>query len=111
VQKPDNKTVDVVDSMFAETDQVGVYTLFADDVQIERFTVNLLDAEVSALSHLATAPIAEIPAVTAEGFQPMTQEVWQIPALLAFIVLLLEWWFYHREGVSVRGGVLSKGAV
>ena len=110
VQKPDNKTVNVVDSMFAETDQVGVYTLFADDVQIERFTVNLLDAQVSALSHSPTAPIAEIPAVTADGFQPMTQEVWRIPALLAFIVLLLEWGFYHREGVSVRGSVLSKGA-
>ena len=109
VQKPDNKTVNVVDSMFAETDQVGVYTLFADDVQIERFTVNLLEAQVSALSHSATAPVAETPAVTADGFQPMTQEVWRIPALLAFIVLLLEWGFYHREGISVRGGVLSKG--
>ena len=110
VQKPDNKTVSVVDSIFTETDQVGVYTLFADDTQLERFTVNLLDAKVSALSHSATAPIPEVPAATVDGFQPMTQEVWRIPALLAFIVLLLEWWFYHREGVSVRGGVLSKGA-
>ncbi len=110
VQKPDNKTVSVVDSIFTETDQVGVYTLFADDTQLEQFTVNLLDAQVSALSHSETAPIPEGPAATADGFQPMTQEVWRIPALLAFIVLLLEWWFYHREGVSVRGGVLSKGA-
>ena len=110
VQKPDKKRVNVVDSMFTETDQVGVYRLFADDTQLERFTVNLLDAEVSALSHSAIAPIPEVPAATADGFQPMTQEVWRIPALLAFIALLLEWWFYHREGVSVQGGVLSKGA-
>ena len=110
VQKPDKKRVRVVDSIFTETDQVGVYTLFADDTQLEQFTVNLLDAQVSALSHSATAPIPEISAATADGFQPMTQEVWRIPALLAFIMLLLEWWFYHREGVSVRGGVLSKGA-
>ena len=110
VQKPDKKTVSVVDSIFTETDQVGIYTLFADDTQLERFTVNLLDAQVSALSHSATAPIPEVPAATVDGFQPMTQEAWRIPALLAFIALLLEWWFYHREGVSVRGGVLSKGA-
>ena len=110
VQKPDNKRVSVVDSIFTETDQVGVYTLFADDTQLEKFTVNLLNAQVSALSHSATAPIPEVPAATADGFQPMTQEVWRIPALIAFIVLLLEWWFYHREGVSVRGGVLSKSA-
>ena len=110
VQKPDNKRVNGVDSIFTETDQVGVYTLFADDTQLEKFTVNLLDAQVSALSHSETAPGPEVPAATADGFQPMTQEVWRIPALLAFIVLLLEWWFYHREGVSVRRGVLSKSA-
>lgn len=108
VQKPDNKTVNIVDSMFTETDQVGVYELFADDTRIERFTVNLLDAQVSALSHAATAPVAEVPAAPSDGFQPMAQEVWRIPALLALIVLLLEWWFYHRDGVSVRGNVLSK---
>ena len=100
----------MVDSIFTETDQVGVYTLFADDTQLEQFTVNLLNAQVSTLSHSATAPIPEVPTATADGFQPMTQEVWRIPALIAFIVLLLEWWFYHREGVSVRGGVLSKSA-
>lgn len=110
VQKPDNKRVSVVNSIFTETDQVGVYTLFADDTQLEQFTVNLLDAQVSALSHSETAPTPEVPATTADGFQPMTQEVWRIPALLAFIVLLLEWWFYHRERVSVREGVLSKSA-
>ena len=109
VQKPDKKRIRVADSIFTETDQVGVYTLFADDTQIERFTVNLLDAEVSALSHSETAPVPEVPAATADGFQPMTQEVWRIPALIAFIVLLLEWWFYHREEISVRAGILSKG--
>ena len=109
VQKPDKKRIRVADSIFTETDQVGVYTLFADDTQLEWFTVNLLDAKVSALPHSATAPVPEVPAATANGFQPMTQEVWRIPALFAFIVLLLEWWFYHRQGVSIRGGMLSKG--
>lgn len=103
VQKPDENRIRVADSIFTETDQVGVYTLFADDTQLAQFTVNLLDAKVSALSHSATAPIREVPAATTNGFQPMTQEVWRIPALLAFIVLLLEWWFYHREWLSAFG--------
>ena len=109
VQKPDNKTVKVVDSIFTETDQVGVYTLFADDRQLERFTVNLIDPKESALSHSGTAPTAEVPTAIESGLQPMTQEVWRIPALLACLVLLLEWWFYHRGGLSIRVGVLSKG--
>ena len=109
VQKPDNKTVEVVDSVFTETDQVGVYTLFADDGQLERFTVNLMDPEESALPHPGTAPTAEVPTAIESGLQPMPQEVWRIPVVLACVVLLLEWWFYHRDGLSVRVGVLSKG--
>ena len=108
VQKPDEKRVKVVDSLFTETDQVGGYALFADDRLLERFTVNLLNAETSALSHSAITPAA--PTAIESEWQPMTQEVWRIPALLAFVVLLLEWWFYHRDGVFVRTGLFSKGA-
>ena len=108
VQKPDNKMVKVVDSIFTETDQVGVYTLFADDRQLERFTVNLMDPKESALPHPGTAPTPEVPTAIEGELQPMTQEVWRIPALLACVVLLLEWWFYHRDGLSLQVGALSK---
>ena len=108
VQKPDDKTVEVVDSIFTETDQVGVYTLFADDRQLEQFTVNLVDPKESALPHPSTTPTAEVPTAIEGELQPMTQEVWRIPALLACVILLLEWWFYHRDGLSLRVGVLSK---
>ncbi len=109
MQKPNKERIRVADSIFTETDQVGVYTLFADDTQLAQFTVNLLDAKVSALSHSATAPVPEVSAATANGFQPMTQEVWRIPALIAFIVLLLEWWFYHREWLSAFGNHQQRG--
>ena len=105
VEKPDKKRVKVVDSVFIETDQVGVYTLYADDSAIEKFTVNLLDADTSALSYSAATTDTDASASVENGLQPMTQEVWRFPALLACILLLLEWWFYHREGVSVRSGL------
>lgn len=108
VQKPDDKTVEVVGFIFTETDQVGVYTLFADDRQLERFTVNLMDPKESALPHPGTIPTAEVPTAIEGELQTMTQEVWRIPALIACVVLLLEWWFYHRDGLSFRVGVLSK---
>ena len=108
VQKPDNETVEVVDSIFTETDQVGVYTLFADGRPLERFTVNLMDPKESALPHPGTTPTAEVPTAIESGLQPMPQEVWRIPALLACIVLLLEWWFYHSDGLSFQVGVFSK---
>ena len=100
VQKPDKKMVPVEDSIFTDTDQVGVYTLYADDRQLERFTINLLDASVSALSHSVTARDAEAAGPVMEGgLQTMTQEVWRWFALMAFLLLLLEWWFYHRNTV------------
>ena len=108
VQKPDNKTVEVVDSIFTETDQVGDYMLFADDRQLERFTVNLVDPKESALPHPRTTPTPEVPTAIEGELQTMTQEVWRIPALLACVVLLLEWWFYHRDGLSFRMGVFSR---
>lgn len=99
VQKPNNKTVEVMDSIFTETDQVGVYTLFADDRQLERFTVNLINPKESALPHSGTGPAAEVPTAIENGLQPMTQEVWRWFALMACLLLLLEWWFYHRNTV------------
>ncbi len=104
VEKPDNRTVKVVDSVFTDTDQVGVYTLYADESPLERFTVNLLDADTSTLSHSAVTTATDTSASIENGFQPMTQEVWRFPALLACVLLLLEWWFYHRDGVFVRRG-------
>jgi len=98
VQKPDETTVGLDSPLFTETDQIGVYTLFADDVPIERFTVNLLNAMVSALSHSPTPAITNLSMDVEGGLQPMVQEIWRWFALSAFLFLLLEWWFYHRSG-------------
>lgn len=102
VQKPDNTPIELVDSVFTQADQVGVYTLFAGDTSLERFTVNLLDATESAL---LPPIIGQRSALTVsannEGtpLQPMTQEVWRWFALMAFLLLLLEWWFYYRSSL------------
>ena len=99
VQKPDGTVGTLNDAIFAETDRVGVYTLFADDGrELERFTVNLLDPAVSTLSYATTAAATENASASREtGLQPMAQEVWRFPALLALVVLFVEWWFYHRD--------------
>ena len=98
VQKPDETGVALNNSIFTGTDQIGVYTLFASDGrELERFTVNLLDAGESALPHATTIAAEEKSASLETGLQPIAQEMWRFPALLAFGVLLLEWWFYHRD--------------
>ena len=100
VQKPDGTMVTLNNAVFTEADLVGVYTLFAHDGrELERFTVNLLDTATSTLSQSRTikADAENISTSLETGLQPMAQEVWRFPALLALIVLFVEWWFYHQE--------------
>jgi len=100
VQKPDETMVTLNNAVFTETDLVGVYRLFADDGrELEQFTVNLLDTATSTLSHSTTvaAETGNVSASLETDLQPMAQEVWRFPALLALVILFVEWWFYHRE--------------
>ena len=99
VQKPDETTVGLDGPIFTETDQIGVYTLFVDGRQVERFTVNLLNTTESALSYSPTPAITDLSMDVEGGLQPMVQEVWRWFALSAFLLLLLEWWFYHRSSL------------
>lgn len=99
VQKPDETTVKLDNPIFAQTDQIGVYTLLAADQPLERFTVNLLSATESALPYPPTTEITDIPSDVENGLQPMTHEIWRWFALSACLFLLVEWWFYHRSRV------------
>ena len=97
VEKPDGTRIELDNSIFSETDLTGVYTLFADDGrELERFTVNLLDAGESALPHSTTME-EDTSAPLQTDLQPMAQEMWRFPAVLALLLLFVEWWFYHRH--------------
>ena len=99
VQKPDQMMVELDNPIFTQTDQIGVYTLFADDTELERFTLNLLNAKESALSHAAGSAMPENSTEAKVGLQPIAQEIWRWFALTACLLLLVEWWFYHRNGL------------
>ena len=99
VQKPDGTTVELDSQIFTQTDQIGVYTLFAEDRLLERFTVNLLNATESALSYAPAVAVTESSMHIEGGLQPMVQEIWRWFALGACLLLLVEWWFYHRSGL------------
>lgn len=99
VQKPDKTIVELDNPIFTQTDQIGVYTLFADNTELERFTVNLLNAKESALPHSAVSTMPEDSTEAEAGLQPIAQEIWRWFALTACLLLLVEWWFYHRSGL------------
>ncbi|MDE0467955.1 MAG: BatA and WFA domain-containing protein [Candidatus Poribacteria bacterium] len=99
VQKPDKTMVELDNPIFTQTDQIGVYTLLADNIELERFTVNLLNAKESALPHSLGSTIPEDSTDTEAGLQPIAQEIWRWFAFTACLFLLVEWWFYHRNSL------------
>ena len=99
IQKPDETMVELDNPIFTQTDQIGVYTLFADNTELERFTVNLLNSKESALLHSSVSTMPEDSTEAEAGLQPIAQEIWRWFALTACLLLLVEWWFYHRSGL------------
>ena len=96
VKKPDGKIIELNNEVFTETDQIGVYSVYADDSLFDQFAVNLLDATESALLPATTTFNSENQVGEKELLQPLTREIWQWTALFAVFLLLCEWWFYHR---------------
>ena len=96
VQKPDGERIKLENSVFTETDRIGIYAVFVDDALYERFSVNLLDEDESALKTYDLARDTNELLIDKTFLQPLVHEVWQWVALFGVCLLLCEWWLYHR---------------
>lgn len=82
--------------IFADTLALGVYEVLSEAGTLGRFSVNLFDPLESAIRPAALITVGRVE-VTAAAPQAEGQlEVWPWLAALAFALLLLEWWLYHR---------------
>jgi hypothetical protein len=104
VLKPDNsewtEEVGTEALLFAETGQLGLYEVSVRDAGGDRpagsFAVNLFDSSESAIQPAEVVRFGQttLEVVTEEDVGQ--RELWPWLATLAFIVLLGEWWAYHR---------------
>ncbi len=97
VQKPDGERIELENSVFTETDIIGIYAVFVDDVLYERFSVNLLNEDESTLNTYDVARETNEMVTDRTFLQPLVHEVWQWGVLFGFCLLLCEWWLYHRH--------------
>jgi Ca-activated chloride channel family protein len=84
---------------FAETTQVGVYTVMVG-TWVQRFAVNLLDDGESNVVVRARAPQASARSQATEDQSALfasRQELWKLLAALALLLILAEGLLYHRE--------------
>lgn len=82
---------------FTATEQVGLYRVTASDGREDYFAVNLLSARESNLVPRRDIQVGQ-DAVAAQDAQLKTnREYWKSLAWAALLLLLLEWWIYHRR--------------
>ncbi len=87
--------------IFADTHQPGVYTLEVLEngqvTQTTAFPVNLFDAGESDIRPQTSLTLGEVTLEEAEEEAIGQREFWHWLALIAFLVLLVEWLLYHRR--------------
>jgi Ca-activated chloride channel homolog len=86
--------------IYADTSLPGIYTVDlykgSHVVQEELFAVNLFDANESQIAP-RTPPFGTGDIATSSQEEKGQQEYWSWIALLALLILAVEWYFYHRR--------------
>ncbi len=84
--------------VFGDTFKQGIYHLRLGTNDTV-FCVNLLDALESNIKPRDELQLGKYTKVTATTMQRTNMELWRTIAALGLVVLLVEWWYYHRRTV------------
>jgi len=102
VTKPDGTKKSLViepgarELVFGETFQQGIYHLKAGTNEVT-FCVNLTDAAESNIMPRDELPFGKYGKVAATTLKRANLELWRWIALAGLVVLLFEWWYYHKR--------------
>ena len=84
--------------VFGDTYKQGAYRLRLGTNDTD-FCVNLLDAAESNIKPRDELQLGKYAKVTATTLQRVNMELWRTIAALGLLMLLVEWWYYHRRTV------------
>lgn len=84
------------DVLFGDTSQQGTYRLKAGTNDLA-FCVNLLDSVESDIKPRDELPMGKFGSVTATTVKRGSLEIWRWIALGGLVLLLFEWWWYHKR--------------
>jgi Ca-activated chloride channel family protein len=101
---PDGKTASIeidpksTELVFGHTAREGIYRLKTGTNDVT-FCVNLLDAFESNIKPRDELQLGKYTKVAATTTQRANMEVWRSIAAIGLLVLMVEWWYYHRRTV------------
>jgi hypothetical protein len=84
--------------VFGDTARQGIYRFEAGTNQLT-FCVSLLNASESNITPKDELPFGKYAKVTAATLKRAPRELWRWAALGALLILLGEWWYYHKRTV------------
>ncbi len=84
--------------VFADTGKAGVYHLRLGTNETV-FCVNLLDSEETNIRPRDELKLGSYTRVAATTVQRANMELWRTIAAIGVLMLLVEWWYYHRRTV------------
>ena len=83
---------------FTDTEELGIYDVQYGGKPIDHFSVNLFD---SAESDISVRKEIELGHIAVKGrtsnWEAARTEFWKYILLAGFVLLLVEWWVYHRR--------------
>jgi hypothetical protein len=82
--------------LFADTHKLGVYGVVSNQMVLGAFAVNLFDPAESNIRPASLIRVGRAEVTAAERTESGQLEIWPWIAFLAFLILLIEWWVYHR---------------
>lgn len=87
--------------VFADTAQPGIYTLDVlengDITATSSFAINLFDPDESDIRPNTALTLGEVTIAQATEEEVGQREFWPLLALVALLILLVEWFAYHRR--------------
>ncbi len=82
--------------VFGDTFHQGIYRLHVG-TNDTTFCVDLLDADESNIKPREELVLGSYTKVAATKLQRTNMELWRSIAAIALLVLMIEWWYYHRR--------------
>jgi hypothetical protein len=82
--------------VFSDTYQQGIYRMRVRTNEVT-FCVDLLDATESNIKPRDELQLGKFSRIAATSRQSTNMELWRSIASLGLLVLLVEWWYYHRR--------------
>ena len=99
------------DGSFGGTGLLGVYTVLSNQTAVGHFAVNLFDPSESNIRPAPSIRIGRAEVAATAPQEQGTLEIWPWIAGAALVLLLVEWWVYHRGLVAPKLGKTTLGGL